>query len=63
MRFTIRHFRDGSPVGMPDQAITMHAARFHARARQGELRSSLAVIFGETVAGDQKEIEVIDFVN
>ena len=48
---------------MPDQAITMHAARFHARARQGELRSSLAVIFGETVAGDQKEIEVIDFVN
>jgi hypothetical protein len=41
----------------------MHAARFNARARQGELRSSVAIICGETVTGDEKEIEVIDFVN
>jgi hypothetical protein len=41
----------------------MYAARCHARARQSELQSSTAVIFGETAAGDEKEIEVIDFAN
>jgi hypothetical protein len=63
MSFTIRHFRDGAPVGCPDQATTMYAARSHARSRQAELGSSTAIILGETVTGDKKEIEVIDFVN
>jgi len=41
----------------------MYAARSYARSRQAELGSSIAIILGETVTGDEKEIEVIDFVN
>jgi hypothetical protein len=63
MHFTIKHFRDGAPVGAADHAITMYAARSHARARQRELRSSIAIILGQTAAGDEKEVEVIRFVN
>jgi len=59
--FTIKHFRDGTPVGVPDRSTTMYGARSSARARQGDLQSHLAVILAETARGDQREIEVIDF--
>lgn len=61
--FTIKHFRDGTPVGVHDQATTMYEARSNARMRQADLQSSLAVILGVTARGDQTEIEVMDFTN
>ena len=63
MGFTIKHFRDGACVGADHNAVTMHAARFHARARQADLQSEVAVILGETAAGDETEIEIIEFAN
>ena len=63
MCFIIRHFRDGSPVGIPDRSITMYAARYNARARQEDLRSDSAVILGKTDKGIEREVEVIRFAN
>jgi hypothetical protein len=63
MSFTIKHFRDGAQVGAPEHAITMHAARFHARSRQASLQSTEAVILGERANGDETEIEVISFAH
>jgi len=59
--FTIRHFRNGTPVGVPDRSTTMYEARSSARLRQGALQSHLAVILADTARGEQTEIEVIDF--
>jgi len=61
MSFTIKHFRDGACVGADHHAVTMHAARSHARTRQADLHSELVVICGETASGDEMEIEVIEF--
>ena len=63
MCFIIKHFRDGVPVGVPDHAVTMYAARSHARARGSELDSSIAVILGKSDRGEQKEVEVISFAH
>jgi hypothetical protein len=63
MSFTIRHSRNGAPVGEPDNANTMFAARTLARRRQEELRSHLAVIVGTTMKGEEKEIETIEFLH
>ena len=63
MCFTIKHFRDGVPVGVPDRAITMYAARCHARLRGNELDSSVAIILGKSDREEQKEVEVINFAH
>ena len=55
------HYRDGTPVGIADHAVTMYSARYNARARQEDLHSSVAIIVGKTDRGDKKEIEVIEF--
>ena len=63
MSFIIKHYRYGAPIGVPDHATTMYAARHNARTRQEDLQSSVAIILGETASGDKKEIEVIEFTN
>jgi hypothetical protein len=61
MSFTIEHFRDGMPVGSPDRATTMYAARSKARDRHPQLHSTAAVIIGKRANGDNAEVEVISF--
>jgi len=61
MSFTIEHFRDGTPVGIPDQATTMYAARSKARDRHRHLQTTAAVIIGKRANGDNAEVEVINF--
>jgi hypothetical protein len=61
MSFTIEHFRDGVPLGLPDQAATMYAARSKARDRHTHLRTTAAVIIGKRANGDNAEVEVINF--
>jgi len=63
MSFTIEHFRDGTPVGIPDHATTMYAARSKARNRHQHLHSTAAVIIGKRANGDNAEVEVINFTS
>ena len=63
MCFTIKHFRDGTLIGVSDHAATMYAARCSARARQADLQSSAAVILGRKANGEETEIEVLNFPN
>jgi hypothetical protein len=63
MSFTIENFRDGAPVGMPDYADTMSAARSKARDRNRHLHSTAALIIGKEANGNKAEIEVISFTD
>jgi hypothetical protein len=63
MSFTIEYFRDGAPVGIPDHANTMYAARSKARDMHRHLHSTAAVIVGKKANGENAEVEVINFTN
>lgn len=61
MSFIIEHLRDGTPVGIPDRAATMYAARSKARDSHRYLHTTAAVIIGKRANGDNTEVEVIKF--
>jgi hypothetical protein len=63
MSFTIEHFQNGTPVGIPDHATTMYAARSKARAQQLHLQSTAAIIIGKRANGDEAEVDVIKFAS